>query len=224
MSSQRDTSTPWGATGSRRRTPLGRSLLLAGWVCTLVHSCGPGVDPAYRRAVANTEGTFFRPDELGPTDRIELRVAGEPDLSGEFTVSSDGTISYPWLGALFVDGLTCREVAAAIRDGLADGYLRDPGVSCQITAINSRKIDIIGEVARPGSFVFENNMTILRAIALAQGFTDDAAPNETAVLRVVDGVETRIRVPVEDIIDGDELNFPLAPGDTIVVPRYRLLP
>ena len=199
-------------------------ILFAGWLCTFVHSCSPGVDPNYRRFVEEPSQTNFRPDEVGPSDKFEIRVAGEDELSGEFTVSSAGTISYPWIGDLFVDEMTCSEITVTIREYLADGYLVNPSVSCQIVEINSRKIDIIGEVSRPGSFVYENNMTILRAVALAQGFTDDAAPNATAVLRVVDGEEMRIRVPIEDIIAGNELNFPLAPGDTVVVPRYQLIP
>lgn len=166
----------------------------------------------------------MRADQLLASDRFEIRVSGEDELSGEYTVPSDGIIAYPWIGDLDCVGRTCSELAGEISSRLADGYLLNPSVSCQILEINSRRIDVIGEVERPGSYLFEDNMTILRAIARAEGFSDDAAPNGTNVLRVIDGQETRIRIPVEDIIAGDEVNFPLLPGDTVVVPRFVLIP
>jgi polysaccharide export outer membrane protein len=181
------------------------------------------VDPTYERIVAEQSPTV-QSDVLGASDRFELRVVGEDELSGEFTVSSNGTINYQWVGELAVAGKTCDEVASLVRATLADGYIRDPSVSCQIVELNSRKVDVIGEVNQPGSFVFESEMTVLRAVALAQGFTPDAAPDETSVLRMIDGQETRIRVPVEEIIAGRQPNFLLEPGDTIVVPRYSLIP
>jgi protein involved in polysaccharide export with SLBB domain len=83
---------------------------------------------------------------------------------------------------------------------------------------------VLGEVQEPGTYVYEPNMTVLRAIARAGGFSEDAAPNRTNVLRIIDETETRIRIPVDDILAGDEPNFLLHPGDTVFVPRYMLIP
>ena len=200
------------------------TLLLAVWVCTFVHSCSSGVDPLYREIVQDPPTESMRADQLYGRDRFEIRVSGEDELSGEYTVPTNGVIAYPWIGHVDVTGRTCSELADDISTRLADGYLLNPSVSCQILEINSRRIDVIGEVQQPGTYLFEDNMTILRAIARAEGFSDDAAPNGTNVLRVIDGQETRIRIPVEDIIAGDEVNFPLLPGDTVVVPRFVLIP
>ena len=200
------------------------TLLLAVWVCTFVHSCSSGVDPLYREIVQDPPTESMRADQLYAQDRFEIRVSGEDELSSDYTVPSDGVIAYPWIGDVDVVGKTCSEISDEISSRLADGFLLNPSVSCQILEINSRRIDVIGEVQKPGTYLFEDNMTILRAIARAEGFSDDAAPNGTNVLRVIDGQETRIRIPVEDIIAGDEVNFPLLPGDTVVVPRFVLIP
>jgi protein involved in polysaccharide export with SLBB domain len=205
-------------------TSRGLPLLLAALVWTLVHGCGAGVDPEYRRIVEDPPPAPIAVDELAATDRFELRVAGEDELSGAFTVPTVGGIDYSWIGEVVVAGRTCNEVAREISGRLADGFLLNPSVSCQILEINSRRIDVIGEVNRPGSYPFEDEMSILRAIARAEGFSDDAAPNATSVLRVVDGQELRVRIPVEDIIAGVEPNFPLHPGDTVVVPRFVFIP
>jgi polysaccharide export outer membrane protein len=193
-------------------------------LCTVVHSCGNTPDPAYTAAIEATPGLSVRFDELASTDCLEIRVAGEPELSGQFTVSSTGTINYPWIGEIVVSGLTCSEIESYVTRELLDGYLRRPSVSCQVTELNSRRVDVIGQVVRPGSYPYRAGMTVLNGVAEAGGFTDDAAENDTAVLRVIDGTESRIEVPMDDILEGRLPNFPLVPGDTIIVPRYVLIP
>ncbi len=207
-----------------RSSVAARPLLLALWLCTLVHSCSSPQPINRNHDIADVVIPTNNADRLFPADRFELDVAGEDALSGDFTVPSDGGIEFQWIGRVEVAGRTCTEIAADISARLADGFLLNPSVNCQIKEIISRRIDVIGEVNRPGSFVYEDNMTILRAIARAEGFGDNAAPNGTNVLRIVDGHETRIRIPMDDIIDGQEPNFPLLPGDTVVVPEYALIP
>lgn len=199
-------------------------LLFACLLCTSVHSCG-SANRDYIEALDNEPTTPLRSDELAATDQVEIRVVGHEDLSGTFTVSSHGSIVFPIVGEMDVAGSSCDEVSERIATTLTDAeYLIEPTVICQIATNNSRKIDVIGEVNNPGSYDYQANMTILRVIAMSEGFTADAAPNETAVLRVLEGVETRIGVPVDDIIAGEAPNFPLRPGDIVVVPRYQLLP
>ena len=70
-------------------------------------------------------------EELGqfrPWDRIEIRVFGQPDLSGEYEVSPRGTISFPILGELEVEGKRCDDLEIIVREGLQEAYLRDPSV------------------------------------------------------------------------------------------------
>lgn len=155
---------------------------------------------------------------LGPGDLVEVRVFQEPDHSGVWRLSPEGTIDYPLCGKVELAGRTSSTAADALSECLAR-YLRRPQVSLLIREYNSKKIFVFGEVQRPGTFPYEGEMTIIQAITLAGGFTKLAAQNNTNVTRLVEGQERKIRVPVEDIGVGREKNFLLQPGDIVFVPE-----
>jgi polysaccharide export outer membrane protein len=155
---------------------------------------------------------------LGPGDMVEVRVFQEPDHSGIWRVSPEGTIDYPLCGKVELVGRTSSTAADSLRECLAR-YLRRPQVSVLIREYNSKKIFVFGEVQKPGTFPYEGEMSIIQAITLAGGFTKLASQNNTNVTRLVDGQERKIRVPVEDIGVGREKNFLLQPGDIVFVPE-----
>ena len=156
-------------------------------------------------------------DIVGPTDVFEVRVHLEESLSGTFRVDGNGTISYPLLGELEVAGLTATGISELIRERLADGYLREPHVSVFVQETNSRKITVIGEVKKPGRYVYKDDMTVVDAIAESGGTTDRAALNFVVVTRRTDGRETSFDVPFKDITLGRSDDFSLVPGDVVVV-------
>ncbi len=164
------------------------------------------------QAAAGTRST------LGPGDVVEVRVFQEPDHSGIWRVSPEGTIDYPLCGKVALAGRTSSTAADTLSACLAR-YLRRPQVSVLIREYNSKKIFVFGEVQKPGTFPYEGEMTIIQAITLAGGFTKLAAKNNTNVTRLVAGQERKIRVPVEDIGVGREKNFVLQPGDIVFVPE-----
>lgn len=159
---------------------------------------------------------------LGPGDIFELRVYGEPDLSGSFRVSSSGRIRFPLVGLITVDGLTATGTEELIRRKLGEHYLRDPQVTLYVKEFNSKKIFIFGEVNKPGTFAYEPNMSIVQIITLAGGFTKTAYKNKTNVTRLIAGQEKKIQVPVEAIGEGSQRNFVLKPGDIVFVPESPL--
>ncbi|MBM4388379.1 MAG: polysaccharide export protein [Deltaproteobacteria bacterium] len=159
---------------------------------------------------------------LSPGDIFEVKVYQEPDLSGVFQVSSSGTIDFPLVGTIKVEGLTSEQIAGRLRNELREKYIKDPYVSVFIKEFTTRKIHILGQVNKPGSYKYEDNMSIIQAIALAGGFTKMARQNNIIVTRVEEGVEKRIVVPVEDISSGLKKNMFLKPGDIIYVPETIL--
>lgn len=180
--------------------------------------CGPGqVDPAYE-ALVEQEAALPAVGELGAGDKFELKVHNEEGLSGEFTVSSDGTISYPYLGRLEVVGKTCSDLETEIVAGLSDGYLKSPSVRCSITEYNSKRVFIFGEVNEPGSFPYRSNITLIEAMALAGGFAERADANRTKLSRVIKGTEIQVQIPVQEIVEGRSRNIKLLPGDIVYVP------
>jgi protein involved in polysaccharide export with SLBB domain len=156
---------------------------------------------------------------LGPGDVFEARVYGEPELSGAYRVGPKGDIVFPLCRRVTVGGLTANATAERLRACLADGYIRNPYVSVIIKEYNSKKIFVFGEVQKPGTFVFEDGMTVIQAVTLAGGFTKGASQNGTSVTRLVDGQEVKMKVPVQDIALGKAQNVPLLPGDIVFVPE-----
>ncbi len=156
---------------------------------------------------------------LGPGDMLEVRVFQEAELSGIWRVSSEGNIDFPLCGRVSVLGKTSSEGADALTQCLQNGFLKRPSVSVLIREYNSKKIFIFGEVAKPGTFPYEENMNIIQAVLLAGGFTKSAAKNSANVTRILDGSERKIPVAVQDIGVGKEKNFLLQPGDIIFIPE-----
>jgi polysaccharide export outer membrane protein len=169
---------------------------------------------------------FVRPEEaptdatIGPGDVFDVRVYGEDGLSGTYRVASDGTIDYPLLGTISVQGKTPTEVTRLIADGLSGGQLlKNPNVSVFVKEYSSKKISVFGQVSKPGTLQYVDGMSIVEAISIAGGFTPMAKSNEVTVTRVINGAEKKFLVPVEAIGQGRASNFVLRPGDILFVPQ-----
>ncbi len=156
---------------------------------------------------------------LGVNDVFEVRVFEEQELSGVFRVGPDGTVSYPLCGTVKVGGLDAPAVSARLTDCLREGYLKSPQVSVFIKEYNSKKVFVLGQVQKPGTFTFEDRMSVVEAITRAGGFTRMAAKNQVVINRIVDRKEQRLRIPVEDISLGLAPNFVLQAGDIVFVPE-----
>ncbi|HOX45840.1 MAG TPA: polysaccharide biosynthesis/export family protein [Myxococcota bacterium] len=162
---------------------------------------------------------FMPASTLGAGDVFEVKVYDEPELSGVYRVSSAGSITFPLVGQIAVDGLSSTDAAAELQRLLGAKYLRDPQVSIFIREYNSKKVSVFGEVTKPGIFKFEDGMTVIQAVSQAGGFTAMASKDSTNVTRLIDGSEQKYPVPVEAIAQGKAKNFFLQPGDIVYVPR-----
>jgi polysaccharide export outer membrane protein len=159
---------------------------------------------------------------LGPGDLFEVRVYGEKDLSGIHRVSPTGDIDVPLVGRVTVEGRTPGEIAEMLKQRLQTGYIREAFVSVYVQEYNSKKILVLGEVQKPGTFPYSSKMNVVEAIALAGGFKASANSNYVVVTRRLDGEETRIPVPVQKISEGLAANLDLQAGDIVFVPNTLL--
>jgi polysaccharide export outer membrane protein len=167
----------------------------------------------------STAGTKGVPseDRIGIDDVFDVRVYGEPDLTGTYRVANDGTIDFPLAGRIEVAGLRTGEIQKVLSDKLRDGMLRNPQITVTVKERNSQKITVFGQVTKPGQVGYYPNMTIVDAIASAGGFTGIAAKNSVNLRREVGGkIETHI-YPVADIAEGRSQNVMVLPGDVLVV-------
>jgi polysaccharide export outer membrane protein len=158
-----------------------------------------------------------REKALGAGDVIEIRVYGEPDLSGIYDANADGTINFPLIGSVAVVDRLPGEVQQEIQARLADGYLKKPSVAVRVTEYKSKKVTVNGQVRQPGTLSYTDNMSILEAISRAGGFTAMARKNAVKVTRLVQGKSKVIIVAVDEIGKGRAPNFLMHPGDNVLV-------
>jgi len=118
---------------------------------------------------------------LGAGDLISISVYDEPDLSLELRIGLSGTISYPLLGDVDVEGLSPKQLELKLLEKLKGPYLVDPSVSVSI--MEYRPFYVTGEVEKPGSYSFHPGLTVERAISIAGGLTERASKNRIYVVR-----------------------------------------
>lgn len=197
--------------------------------CQLVAFCLTGLvlSSVLGIACATTTVRFVPPppavedNTLGPNDVFAVRVFGEQDMSQDYRVAPDGTIDFPYIGRIRVQGMEPSQIADTLRTELQNReILRNPQVSVFVRELNSRRISVLGQVQRPGTFPFEQNMTIVQAITAAGGFTALANASTVRLTRNVRGGGRRTyTIPVDLIAEGKIGNITLAPGDVIFVPE-----
>jgi polysaccharide export outer membrane protein len=196
-------------------TLLRSSLLVASVAALALSGCT-------RRSAARVEpppGVQVNASTLGPGDVLEVRVYREPELSGIYQIGSEGDVVFPLCQRVVVNGLTPNGASDRFRECLSAGFIRDPQVSVVVKEYNSKKVFVFGEVQKPGTFVYQDGMSIVQAVTVAGGFTRTAAQNATSVTRRVKGQEVRVKVNVQDIALGKAPNFTLEPGDIVFVPE-----
>jgi len=148
--------------------------------------------------------------KLGVSDKIRVLVFNEPTLSGEFNVNSNGAIAFPLIGDVKAEGRTTTEVSKEIVGRLSEGYLRAPQVS--IDVLTFRPFFILGEVNKPGEYPYINGLTVLQAVATAEGFTYRANKSMVFIKKEGDAGEHEYKITTDT---------PVSPGDTIrIKERY----
>ncbi len=156
---------------------------------------------------------------IGPQDVIDVNVWKEPDISRTVPVRPDGKISLPLLNDVQAAGMTPTQLGAQITASLKK-YVTNPQVTVIVTAINSQRIYVLGEVTRPGAFPLLPGTTVLRGLSSAGGFTQFAKMKGIYVLRLENGKQVKYPFNYKDVVNGKhpEQDILLKAGDTIVVP------
>ena len=157
---------------------------------------------------------------VGVDDILDINVLKPEELTQEVTVAPDGAISFPYIGSVLVKGHTIEQIQDEIQSRLADGYMKYPVVSVPLKQSLSRNFFVYGEVLKPGSYPMVENMTVLRAISMAGGFTRFGSSSHVKVLRAKKsgvGYET-LSVNIKGIMDGDSAeDVSLQQGDIVTV-------
>jgi len=159
---------------------------------------------------------------LGEGDVVDIRVYNEKQLSGAHRVSPQGSINFPLIGKVSVDGLTAGQIADLISQRLENGFLKTAHVSVFVKEHSSKRVYVVGQVKKPGTFKYRTGLNIVEVVTLAQGFSGAANANYVVVTRRQNGKDVRYPVNVAAIQEGEAPNFILHAGDIVFVPD-RLL-
>ena len=156
---------------------------------------------------------------IGAQDVLDISVWKEPEVSRTVPVRPDGKISLPLLNDVQAAGLTPAQLAAQLTESLKK-FVANPQVTVIVTAINSQRIYLLGEVTRAGAYPLLPGMTVLQALSSGGGFTQFANTKKIYLLRLENGKQVKYPFNYKEVIGGrnPDQNISLKAGDTIVVP------
>ncbi|TVM19493.1 hypothetical protein DPQ33_03810 [Oceanidesulfovibrio indonesiensis] len=167
--------------------------------------------------------------QVGGEDILSIFVYDQPELTREHVpVSGDGSIAFPFVGRVHVEGMTTGDVASVIKQRLMEGgYLVDPQVSVVVKEYKSKTVLMLGAVRMPGRYQLEAQETLLDILSRAEGVNlkEGGNLNRAKLVRVVEdpsGRQTKVAIDFDlrrlYSGEGQLANLPLKDGDVIYVP------
>jgi polysaccharide export outer membrane protein len=191
------------------------SLLLSGCAETR------GGSIPYDKPLAAPDETHFQTLEtnykIAPMDKLSIKVFKMDDLSGDYDVDLAGNISLPLIGQIPAANLTTAQLDEQLTEKLGAKYLEHPDVSVAIKASTAHVVTVDGAVKDGGSFPVGGPISLIQAVALAKGTTEDANPRRVAVFRTVGGQRQAAAFDLTSIRRGEMPDPEIYPGDIIVV-------
>jgi len=157
---------------------------------------------------------------IGYDDVLYLTVWQDKDLSQEVTVQPDGRINFPLAGDILSVGLTITQVKKELTERLKE-YIKNPVISLALRKVGGSRAIILGQIGSPGVYDIRVTTSVLELIALAKGFTSDAAVSSTILIRGAPGNPRGMRLNLTRAIDKAALNqnIRLLPGDIVYIPK-----
>jgi len=154
---------------------------------------------------------------IGPEDVLHIFIWKEEALSKTVPVRIDGKISLPLLDDIQAAGLTPLQLKEELTIKFK-GFVDNPTVTVTVIEANSYKVFISGEVKTPGIVRIRSEITLVKLIIMAGGFTEWANKRKILIITKEDDKEKRITVNYNKIIDGDIPDIVIKHGDTVIIP------
>jgi polysaccharide export outer membrane protein len=188
--------------------------------CVGDYHATPGVyAPTASAALGQQRLTVQAPTSyrLGVNDSIQVRVAGEPDLSFEkIVISQDGSFNLAYLGGVHASGLTVAELTDKIREGLKK-YIISPEVAVNLVEYGSQRITVEGSVNHPGIFELPPGTTLLGALATAGDPDKLARAKEIEIIRTDEKGQMMALVDLHAVRAGKMIDPVLQANDRVIV-------
>lgn len=159
-----------------------------------------------------------RPYIVGPFDRLTIDVFGIEELTGrEVQVDAAGRISFPLAGVVQVSGQTPGEIEGLLAERLRQAYVRNPQVTVNLKEAVSQVVTVGGEVKKPGLYPVMGRMSLLQAIARAEGSGEFSDLQKVVVFRTVKGRRLAALYDVEAIQRGAYADPEIYPNDVVMI-------
>lgn len=174
-------------------------------------------DKALPAPDAVTFKTLAADYKIAPMDKLGIKVFKMDDLSGEYDVDLAGNISMPLIGEVRAANLTTAQLDDELTRKLGANYLEHPDVSVAITASTAHVVTVDGAVNEAGAFAVGGTVSLIQAIAMAKGTSEDANARRVAVFRTVGGQRQAAAFDLTAIRRGQSPDPQIYPGDIVVV-------
>lgn len=155
--------------------------------------------------------------KIAPMDKLAIKVFKMDDLSGDYDVDLAGNISLPLIGQVQAVNLTTAQLDDQLVRRLGAKYLEHPDVSVEIKASTAHVVTVDGAVKDGGQFPVAGPISLIQAVAMAKGTTEDANARRVAVFRTIGGQRQAAAFDLTAIRRGEMTDPKIFPGDIIVV-------
>jgi len=163
---------------------------------------------------------------IGIDDVLSVTVVQAPELTSSVRVAEAGDISLPLIGLVRAAALTTRELEAAIKQRLREGFIREPDVSVVVTEVRSHGVSVVGAVQRPGILQIRGTTTLLEVLSMAGGLSGNAG-DAVLVVRAAESVAGQPRtidIKLKSLMQADPgANILMQPGDVVNVQAASLI-
>jgi polysaccharide export outer membrane protein len=185
----------------------------------------------YDRALAAPDDQKFQtlPQDyrIAPMDMVTIKLFGEhatdvtaatsSSISGDYAVDMAGHISLPLVGEVEAANLTTDQLDDKLTELLSQKYFEHPNVSVAIKSSTAHVVTLDGAVQQAGQYPVAGPLSLIQAVALARGTSDDANPRRVAVFRTIDGKRQAAAFDLTAIRRGEATDPQIYPGDIVVV-------
>jgi polysaccharide export outer membrane protein len=208
------------------RRPVLAAVTIA--VAVLAAGCADtrGGSIPYGRPLAAPDEPKFQalPEDykIAPMDTLTVKVFKSDDMSGDYTVDLAGHISLPLVGQVEAANLTTAELDSKLTQLLGQKYFEHPDVSVAIKTSTAHVVTVDGAVNQAGQYPVAGSISLIQAVALAHGTTEDANSRRVAVFRTIDGQRQAAAFDLTAIRRGESNDPTIYPGDIVVVDGSKI--
>lgn len=167
-----------------------------------------------------------RVETLGPGDQVRITVFRNPDLTTETRLTERGTVTFPLLGEISLQGLSPTQAGKLIGDKLRQGkYVVNPEVTVAATQVSSRQVSVLGNVNKPGRYPLDTATGKLTDLLALAGGVAPGGSDQVSIVTTRNGKTTTENVDLPSMLRAGDLsrNFELQAGDTIFVHRAPMV-